>query len=166
MVADGALSPRRRRPWIVSKENLWCNVVILSSVFTRLWPQSYRTDLELFFERRRNVERKELVNGPPRLAISTFRILLSPNSQAPIFHEAFAPPAGPQAQGKQSIGACRCSTGRKDSKMHLLIRWSMLCMFTLVLIEEPSLISFCILSFCPELLNIVPLYRLTPLPNK
>jgi hypothetical protein len=31
-------------------------------------------------------------NAPPRLAISTFRILLSPKSQAPIFHEAFALP--------------------------------------------------------------------------
>lgn len=45
--------------------------------------------------------------------------------------------------------------GEKDSKMHLLIRWSMLRTFMLVVIEEPSLISFCILSFCPELLNIV-----------
>jgi hypothetical protein len=44
--------------------------------------------------------------------------------------------------------------GKKDSKMHLLIRWSMLRTFKLVVIEEPSLISLWILSFCPELLNI------------
>jgi hypothetical protein len=49
--------------------------------------------------------------------------------------------------------------------MYLLIRGICSARSTLVLIEEPSVISICFVSFCPELLNIVRVYRLTPLPN-